>query len=267
MAPVSFMDGVQTQLPNYFKGENVLKTDSLSDYKDILKLLEGIPKYLQQIQILLQKGIENKLTFHKASMSRIKAQFEKLMDFGKIEDCIFYTPFQKLMGNSEAVENIKEEAKRTIHHKVIPAFEKLQSYLFDEYFMHLREFPGISSLDDDIYQAYLEYYTTIEGITPEEIHNIGLDEVAKLKSEMMTVVKNELGHNNMSFLELAEMLKDDTNQLFESKEEIIEYYQDVIQQAMGKIGQFFDEKVLNNDTYNINFKQVPPGGGGLAYYW
>ena len=64
----------------------------------------------------------------------------------------------------------------------------------------MREFPGLSSLDDpqaqrslkkQIYQTYLESHTTINGITPEKVHNMGLDEITKLKSEMMKVVNEE----------------------------------------------------------------------------
>ena len=89
---------------------------------------------------------------------------------------------------------------------------------------HLREFPGISSINDDIYQAYLESHTTIKGITAEEIHNIGLDEIAKLKSDMMNVVHDDLKMPNLTFKEFFEKIKVDEQQKFKSKDEIMEYY-------------------------------------------
>ena len=98
----------------------------------------------------------------------------------------------------------------------------------DEYSRHLRKFPGISSINDEIYQGYLEFHTTIKGITPEEVHNTGLDEVARLKSDMMMVVKNELQMPNVTFKQFFEMIKNDKKQEFSSRNEIMEYYTKII---------------------------------------
>ena len=127
------MGGVQSDFPNTFKLRGCLKTENLRDYKDIIKYLEEIPRYLHQIQILLQKGIDTGYTYHEASMSRVERQFENLLNYGKIENSTFYRPFSDLIGNSDEVIEIQEEAKKVIHHSVMPAFEKLRKFLRDEY--------------------------------------------------------------------------------------------------------------------------------------
>jgi len=266
-APVNFMGGIQTSFANNFKpSSGFLKTDNLKDHKDIINLLKQVPRYIEQIKILLQKGIETGMTYHEASMSRVDKQFETLLDYGKVENSKFYQPFGVLLGDSDPVIEIQEEAKRVIHHEVKPAFEKLRDFLNDEYSKHLRKFPGISSLNDDIYGAYLESHTTIKGITAEEIHNTGLDEIKRLQTEMKKVVNDELKIENVTFKQSFDMIKNDEKQAFNSEEEIMEYYTNIISDATSKLEPIFDEHVLNIDTYNVSIQPVPPGGGGLAYY-
>ena len=81
---------------------------------------------MQQIQVLLEKGIENGMTYHEASMSRVPKQFENLLNYGKVENSKFYEPFKALDGDSDEVIEIQEEAMRVIHHEVMPAFQKLK---------------------------------------------------------------------------------------------------------------------------------------------
>ena len=101
----------------------------------------------------------------------------------------------------------------------------------------MRKFPGLSSLDNpqaqrslkkQIYQTYLESHTTINDITPEEIHNMGLDEITRLKSEMMKVVNEELKMSNVTFKEFFQILANDKLQEFDSENEVMEYYTKII---------------------------------------
>ena len=121
-------------------------------------------------------------------------------------------------------------------------------FLNDEYSKHLRKFPGISSLNDDIYGAYLESHTTIKGITAEEIHNTGLDEIKRLQTEMMKVVNDELKIENVTFKQSFDMIKNDEKQTFNSEEEIMEYYTNIIRydQQLKKIYQKVLIRVITN---------------------
>ena len=91
--PISFKSGLQTEWPNFFKNPTNLKLDTDNDYNDVLAMLKKIPKQVDQVQILCEKAISRKLTFHEASMSRVKKQFENLFtDFP--EDSNFFIPFK-----------------------------------------------------------------------------------------------------------------------------------------------------------------------------
>ena len=74
----------------------------------------------------------------------------------------------------------------------------------------------------------MESHTTIKGITAEEIHNTGLDEIKRLQTEMMKVVNDELKIENVTFKQAFDMIKNDEKQAFNSEEEIMEYYTNII---------------------------------------
>ena len=194
-------------------------------------------------------------------MSRVKKQFEKLFtDFP--EDSNFFIPFKN------ATKNVQEMAKDTIQNEVFLAFRKLEKFVLNEYMMHTRKWPGLASLQngEKRYQRYLEYHTAIEGITPEEVHNIGLDEVKRLQKLAVKTAEEEMGIANATFKKVATILKEDQKQEFFSEDEVMNYFIDINDRVKPKLKDVMDDAVLNEDTYNINVKAVPPGGGGLAYY-
>ena len=259
--PVEFMSGLQTFWPNFFKNPTNFKLDTNDDYNNVLAMLQKIPKQVDQVQILCEKAISRKLTFHEASMSRTKKQFENLFtDFP--EDSNFYIPFQN------ASKDVQEKAKDTIQNEVFLAFRKLEKFVLNEYMMHTRKWPGLASLQngEKRYQRYLEYQTTIEGITPEEVHNIGLDEVKRLQKLAVKIAEEEMGIANATFKKVATILKEDPKQEFFSEAEVLSYFIDINDRVKPKLKNVMDKALLNEDTYNIIVKPVPPGGGGLAYY-
>lgn len=83
-------------------------------------------------KILLKKGIENGITHHEASMSRVGKQFEILLNYSNVEDTDFYNPFKyQLLDDSKEATEIQKEAKKVIANDVMPAFVKLRgTFLF-----------------------------------------------------------------------------------------------------------------------------------------
>ena len=122
------MAGIQGSLKdNFVLNSGYLKTDTFQDHKDILNLLKQVPRQLQQIQVLLEKGIENGMTLHNASMSRVPNQFDTLLKYKNVEDTTFYAPFKALsIGDSKEIVQLQKEAKKVIQDQVMPAFQKLK---------------------------------------------------------------------------------------------------------------------------------------------
>ncbi len=262
-APVNFMESSVVSLTHAFKSKGQLKLDSLEDHRIAIKLLRQIPKYVDQLIYLLKEGIKKGYTYPKESLTRVPKQFEALDTTPEATD--FYVPFKRLKGSSSSVRSVQHEALEVIRDQVQPAFNKLKDFLFGVYSDNLRKIIGVSGLPDGqkFYQAALEYHTTIKGITPEEVHNIGLDEVRRLKTEMMAVAE-DMGYKNMTFKQFVKALKSDPAQSFASREELLAYYKGIIDRTLPKLDALFDDILINNDTRHLDLLKSP--GGGAAYY-
>ncbi len=98
----------------------------------------------------------------------------------------FFEPFSSL----DPTDPIAVEARTIIADRIVPVFMELALFLQNEYIPACRESFGASQGVDGIegYNAMLELHSTIPGITADEIHQIGLNEVARLKAEMIEVI-------------------------------------------------------------------------------
>ena len=190
--PIHFMGGVHSSWPNFFGTKGFLKLETDQDFANALNLLGQIPKQLEQIQTLCEKGIARGLVFHEASISRAIKQYNALLSNENPEESKFFVPFKV------ATQDIQESAKVTIQNEVLPAYKKLKSFVENVYMKIARKWPGLSSVPngEQKYQKYLEYHTTIEGITPEEVHNLGLSEVQRIKKLALNTAEEKLEIQN-----------------------------------------------------------------------
>jgi uncharacterized protein (DUF885 family) len=108
----------------------------------------------------------------------------------KVEDNLFYSSIKKFPNTFSATqkEQLTTSYKATINEKLVPKFQKMSAFLQTEYLPASRKTSGIGALPggNNLYKAYVKQWTTTE-MTPEEIHELGLKEVARLKSEMEKV--------------------------------------------------------------------------------
>ena len=120
-------------------------------------------------------------------------------------------------------ERLQAEARRAIDDVVIPAYRKLARYLENDYLPAARNSVGLSSLPDgaDWYERLARHYTTTQ-MTPDEIHRLGLDEVARLRGEMLAVI-DELEFDG-DFDDFLEFLRTDPQFYYEDPEDLYRAY-------------------------------------------
>jgi len=271
---IHFLSGVQSSLPRFFATNNTLLYNTVQDYKNNLIRMSKIPRQLAQIEELLREGVRQNITFAKESLSRAGKQYDQLQ-VENPEDSKFYEQFarikEKVSARTEeeikAAKDIQEQAKKMIAEEILPAYKKLQGYVFGEYSKHLRPSPAASSLQNgaEFYQRSIEYYTTLIGVTPSEIHEIGLEEVSALKKKV-SEAGVQLGYGNITFPEFVKELKSDERQYFQSANETLSFFMDLIAEIDPALDKVFDQEVLSESVRKFNVEPVPKGGGGLAYY-
>ena len=165
-----------------------LSFNTSQDYKDWLVRLEKLPGLIDQHINLGRLGIEREVTAPNILMQRVANQIQlQLVD--KPVDSPFFNVFKDIPVNIEDRETIQSMARDVIKNKVIPAYYKLNDFFTTEYLPASRTSFGVLDLPNGFewYENLAKYHTTTD-LTPDEIHQIGLSEVKRIRSEMQQVI-------------------------------------------------------------------------------
>jgi len=218
--PVSHQGGPQTA-----DGiAEVLPFASLKDYQDWLKRLQALPMVIDQVIVLMQEGVKAGNLPPRVLMQRVPAQIA-----GQVVDdpttSAFYKPFLRFPDAISASDRnqLQDEAKRVIGSDVVPAYRKLQAYFNDEYLPRTRESIAATDLPDGkaYYDFLARYYTTTD-LTADQIHGIGLKEVARIRAEMEKV-KDQAGFKG-SMAEFFTYLRSDPKFFYKTPADLLTAY-------------------------------------------
>ncbi|HET6563899.1 MAG TPA: DUF885 family protein [Xanthomonadales bacterium] len=163
----------------------------VDDYNNYLSRLEMIGPVMDEYISLMRTGIELGITQPRVILSGrdqpIKAQ---LVD--RVDASPFFAPFMSMPASIPSAEQatLLARAQQVISTSVIPAYRRLYAFFQDEYLPGARETLGAFQLPEGeaYYQAAINRYATVE-MSPQEIHDIGLREVARIRAEMDTIIQ------------------------------------------------------------------------------
>ena len=269
-ADVQFLGGIQVSLDGMFDDTAFFKLDKLEDYGTALERLSKVPASFEGAIETLKEGIDMRVTYANESLSRVYDQFENVLKKDPAESG-FFGPFKNMdkeKYNELLTEAIQDKAKKIIRDKIMPAIAKLCVFMQTEYSKHLRSVPGVSNIPQGqrYYQQALEFHTTLNGMSPLEVHKIGLQEVKELKRGVMKVAE-ELGYPNMAFKDFVAMVKEDPKQMFSTKEEVLAYVRDIVFNKINpKLDQVIPEELLNDRLYSLSVEASSPGNQAFARY-
>ena len=198
-----------------------------TDYIDWLARLEKLPDQLSQYQALLEEGEDRQRTQARIIIERIPKQLDALI-VKKPQESPFWGVFETLpdsISPSRAKE-LQAQAADIIENKLIPAYAQFKAFIEETYLPNSRAHPGIGSLPGgkEVYAMLARHFTTTN-MTPEEIHNVGLAEVARIRGEMIEVIE-EVGFDG-DINAFNDFLRSDPQFYYETAEELLEGYQAV----------------------------------------
>jgi uncharacterized protein (DUF885 family) len=192
-----------------------------ADYQLYLQRLQQVPRFFQQNIGWMRKGLEVGLTQPKAVLVGYQDSISAYIvdDVTKSE---FYKPF---LNNTAGLTDseffaLQQQAKKVIKEQVIPAYQGYLTFFNDEYQPGARTDIGISSTPNGeaFYANRAKYYTTTD-MTPKEIHELGLQEVARIRAEMDEIIK-KVGFKG-TFAEFVHFLRTDPQFYAKTPEELL----------------------------------------------
>lgn len=218
--PLNQLGGIQTT------GDltESLRFSTIKDYEDWLKRLQAFGTFMDQTIALLQQGLKEGRTLPKVAADRIPQQIVHNVVVDPTQSS-FYAPFKLPPPNlnKAAVAALQAEASRTIASAVVPAFERMQKFFDEVYLPHCRTSPAVTTLPDGkAYYAYLVRHFTSTDLTPEQVHELGLEKMAEVRRRMLDIIK-EVGFNG-TFQDFLNHLRTNPEFYYSNPEDLLEAY-------------------------------------------
>jgi uncharacterized protein (DUF885 family) len=252
---------------------------TVDDYENYIERLKAYPAYVQQHIENMRAGLARGF-----SMPRIVLEgYEVTIASHVVDDpteSTFYAPFAAFPISVPAGEHARLEAagRAAIAEAVVPGYRAFLEFMTGEYMPNTRTTIGASETPNgmDYYAFLVRYFTTLD-LTPEEVHQIGLREVDRIRVDMEAIVE-EVEFAG-SFADFLEFLRTDPRFYADSPEELLREASFIAKRMDGKLPTLF--KTLPRLPYGVapvpdhlapkytGGRYVPPAEGSTepGYYW
>ena len=276
LMPINQMSGIHQQIAQTI---TLTPINNEKDANDLLKRLNGIPILLDQIKVLMEKGLEKKITPSRNSLMGVPEQIQNLIaaDASKSNFLDGYKKYTATLSIEK--KNVMDGiAIKVINDKVNPALQKLKNYLEKTYIPKSRVTYGYSDLPNGAnwYNYTIRQHTTTN-LTYQEIHNIGLSEVKRIRTEMEKLIQT-IGFKG-TFEEFGVFLKTDPQFYYSTGDQLLDAYRVIckkidpgLPKLFGKLPRLpygviaipaYDEKFQTTAYYNHG--SIESGRAGKFY--
>jgi uncharacterized protein (DUF885 family) len=199
--PVNQFSGLQLDLPQLVPQ---LSFSSVKDYDDYIARLTKVPTAFRQVTDNMLTGMDDHRVPPKYLLEKVLVQVNTLLA-QKPEDSPFAQPLKKFPASISAADQkqIHDDLIAALTKQVYPAYQRFAKFLSAQYIPAGRTDPGVWSLPDgDAYYAFRVKQSTTTDLTPAQIHQIGLDQVAKDEADMLVIAK-KLGFSDIAAMRAA----------------------------------------------------------------
>jgi uncharacterized protein (DUF885 family) len=233
--PVNQFNGIHIDAPQLV---SVLSFENVKDYEDYITRLKLLPRLFDQTIEQMRKGMAAGRMPPKILLEKVVTQADGIATTAP-EQSPFIHPFDKFPDAiSEADrKRLRAAGLAAVRDSVTPAYVKFTAFVKDDYAPHGRTEPGAWALPDGAaWYAFRVKESTTTNLSPEEIHQLGLDQVKEVESKMLAVV-NQLGFKDMKSFKAA--VDADPKLHAHSREEILDLYRKYEDQMYARLPQLF----------------------------
>ena len=258
--PVNQMFGICQDLTSLLTDLHKIETDE--DAKNFISRLKAIPRQFEQIITWMDEQKQNGILPPRFALEKSLLGIKRFLE---AKENPFYGCFAKGVKQAALSDELLAQAQDAVEQSVIPAYEKLAAYL-EDLLPQQRLNQGVWSLPNgDAYYANLLRHHTTTNLTAEEIHNLGLQEVARISAEMAAL----LGNSDRPVGELMHELASSPEFYFPStsqgRKECLKGFEEILERSRKELWPLFN--LL--PQARVVMKQVPEHeeeGSAHAYY-
>lgn len=220
LLPVSQSGGIQTAN----ELTNVLRFETVKDYEDWIARLRTFPALMRQTIRLMREGLRANIKQPRILMDRVPRQVDAQL-VARADDSPFFRPFKNFPASVAASERerLTNSARDAITTNVVPAFRDFKTFFDKEYLPASYDKVGIwQRPEGDLAYRFLARSYTTTPMTPEQIHQRGLSEVARIRAEMERI-KMQVGFTG-TLQEFFQSLRTDPKFYYKTSDELLTAY-------------------------------------------
>jgi len=248
------------------------------DYEDYIARLSDIPRFFDEHIDNMRRGIEDGFVLPQIVIDGVLPTIEAQVK-ERVEDSTFYKPFERRSDRLDEREqaSLRKRGQKAIMERAVPAFARLAAFLREEYTasetLGAEELPG----GEAYYAFQIRRYTTLTDLTSDEIHEIGLAEVRRIREEMQTIVDRLDFDGNLE--DFFAFLRTDPRFYAATPDELLKEVAYVAKRIDHRMPGFFN--TLPRQSYGVvpvpdeiapnyttgSYNQASPGGTRGGEYW
>jgi uncharacterized protein (DUF885 family) len=237
--PLDHFFGFHTFYPDVASGQGAAPFKTLEDYENNLKRHRQYPVYLDRAIARFREGMASGVVQPKLVVRNMIEQLDTQLAQG-VEGSTFYGPVKTFPEGISAADQTRLRAAHAavIRDGIRPAYVRLRDFLRDEYLPAAREGVGLVHMrgGPELYSLLIEQRTTLP-MTADEVHDLGLREVARIKGEM-EAIKNRVGFKG-TLAQFFEHIRTDPRFKPKSKEWMTQEYYAIGKRVDARIGELF----------------------------
>jgi uncharacterized protein (DUF885 family) len=254
-------------MPNSFaqlgSGNGMQPFKTVQDYDNFLKRIDGFAAWGDQAIVNMREGVRRGYTLPRILAERTLPQLQAHV-VAQPEGSLYWGPIRNMPDSFPAAERARlaQAYRAAIQAQVVPTYRKLHDYMRDEYLPHTRSTDGMAGLPDgQAWYAYNVGRITTTDYTPEQIHQIGLDEVKRIHGEMDGVMQR-VGFKGTRD-EFFKFLNTDPQFFWSNREDLVAGYQKIKDRVDPQLPKLFE--TLPRADYEVRavepFREKSAAGG------
>lgn len=224
LQPITRMGGVHEGVPRTI---SLMRPSTLGGYENLIARLHGVSVYVDQALSLMEEGLAAGVTPPRITLEPVPGQIDTLLS-ANADDTPLLTAFRAIPATvpSDEHDYLRSEARSAFDDVIVPAFRRLRAFLVDRYLPGCRTSIAAASLPDgEAWYAHdVARFTTTE-MSPTDIHEIGHQEVARIRKEMEAAI--EATGFSGSFVDFVEHLRTDPAFYCNTADELLVRYRDI----------------------------------------
>ncbi|SDR20576.1 Uncharacterized conserved protein, DUF885 familyt [Pseudoxanthomonas sp. CF385] len=253
-----------------FMARRQMKT--ADDYRAYAARLRDVPRHFDQHIANMRAGLARGFTVPRAVLDGRDVSIATVAEQRDPEQSAFYAPYKKMPASIPAAEQdvLRKEARAAISGQVVPAFGTLLTFFRTEYVPKARATLAAEAMPGgkDFYAQQIREYTTLD-LSAEQIHAIGLKEVARIQAEMQEVIK-QTGFKG-TFAEFLTFLRTDPQFYAKTPQQLLDRAAWISKRVDGEVGKYIGTLPRGRFTIVEVPADIAPfwtaGRGGLGTYW